>query len=169
MSTHSARHRPSAFVERSVTRIALVTGLVLDIPCGRCRHALALNRIGLRVVAADLDIATLHSSANIEPGLMRVQLDANRDLPFLPGIFDLAIVVHPHTLGLLATVPLIVRPGGYLILETFGAHGHNWRRLPRPGEVSDRLSSDFEILEYAERRVHNEPPAVTVKALFRKR
>ena len=100
---------------------------------------------------------------------MLVQLDADRNLPFLPGTFDLALVIHPLTLSLLASVPQTLRRGGYLVLETFGAQGRNWRALPRPREVSDRLSSDFEIIQYIERNVHLDPPSVTVKAMLRKR
>lgn len=168
MAAPIKRPSVSSFVERSLRRIDLTKGLALDIPCGRGRHTAALGRMGIEVVAADLDFHTLHTS-DVSVGAMLVQLDANRSLPFSPGTFDLAIVVHPQSLGLLATVPQILGTGGHLILETFAAHGGNRCALPRPREVSDRLSFDFEVIEYVERRVRGEPPAVTVKALLRKR
>ena len=125
--------------------------------------------MGIQVIAADLNITVLHSKDNIHARAMRVQLDADKGLPFLTGVFDLAIVVHPQTLNLLETVAPTLRSGGHLILETFGAHGENWRTLPRRQEVLKRLSVDFDPVTYLEKTVPRAPDAVTVKGVFRKK
>lgn len=122
----------------------------------------------MQVVAADLDMIALKSSLYTKSNTLRVQLDANRSLPFKDGTFDLAVIVHPLSLALLKSVPRLVRTGGYIIFETFSAHGGNWVALPHPGEIATLVTNAVAQIDYREKRVRNHPDAVTVKALFMK-
>lgn len=159
----------SPFVDQALKKLPKSLRRGLDIPCGSGRHVVLLSTFCTEVVAADMDVAVLQSPANTQFGALRVQLDADKKLPFQRAIFDVVVVVHPQSLTLLAAVPMTLRCGGHLILETFGAQGENWRSLPRPGEIKRRLSVDFDLIAYLERKVHVDPSAVIVKGVFRKK
>lgn len=119
---------------------------------------------------SDLDLQALEAASRSLSAdrLLPVRLDALRPLPFPPETFDLAVVIHPHSLGVLAPTKASLRGGGCLILETFGAQGENWRGLPRPHQITDELLADFEVLVCKESRAVKAPSCVTVKGIFRK-
>ena len=63
-------------------------------------------------------------------------------------------------------MPNLLKPGGHLIYETFGAFGGNWRSLPGPGHVRQTLMRQFELEIYREVAVvASAGRAATVKAL----
>lgn len=62
----------------------------------------------------------------------------------------------------------LIRQGGHLVLETFGANGLNAIALPRLGEVSERVATTFSPVRYVERRTRRMPDRVTVKALLQR-
>jgi 2-polyprenyl-3-methyl-5-hydroxy-6-metoxy-1,4-benzoquinol methylase len=121
------------------------------------------------VVAADLDEECVQALAQrLVANMVLVRLNANRALPFRPQAFDLVVIVHALSLAVLTNAMPIVRAGGHVIFETFGAHGENWRSLPRPREIAETLSPHFDRVVYRERTVRRQPYAVTVKALLRR-
>jgi SAM-dependent methyltransferase len=166
------RNDVSPWVRTALQRLRHVSkGLALDIPSGRGRHSRYLIDLGFRVVAADLDHRALLEAASQSPSadrLLLVRLNALRPLPFPHETFDLVVVIHPHSLDVLAAAKASLRGGGHLILETFGAHGENWRDLPRPHQTADELLAGFEVLACKESRVAKAPDCVTVKGIFRK-
>jgi SAM-dependent methyltransferase len=122
-------------------------------------------------VAADLEHRALLEAASRSASadrLLRVCLNALRPLPFPHETFDLVVVIHPHSVDVLAEAKASLRGGGYLILETFGAHGENWRDLPRPQQIAEELLAGFEVLACKESRVTKASDRVTVKGIFRK-
>jgi SAM-dependent methyltransferase len=149
----------SAYVAKWTPRPRSKQGLcALDIPCGRGRHSFYLASLGYEVVAIDIDpelIAQLASEIAQQPGLrVRTFLgDADAPLPVEDHTFDLVVTTHFVSPALFDQVPTVLKPGGLLIYETFGAQGGNWRSLPRPGAVREHLAGCFEILDYRERPV----------------
>jgi len=147
--------------------------VALDIPCGWGRHSELLAKRDMRVVAADLDESCVRNFARSRgvtaTKVAAVRLDANRALPFRLEAFALVVIVHAPTLAVLNNVLPTVCSGGHIIFETFGAQGENWRGLPRPYEVAEMISTDFDSLLYREHRVSGQSNAVTVKGLFRRR
>jgi SAM-dependent methyltransferase len=122
--------------------------------------------MGLYVVAADLDAARLSATIYSKHPIARVRLDAARPLPFADERFDLVLIVHAPTLNFLDHLPVLVKRGGHLIVETFGAQGLNWTALPRPGEVREKLEPGMTAIRYVERQAHQGKDAVSVKGLF---
>jgi SAM-dependent methyltransferase len=158
----------SAFVRRCLEYLEPRVGLVLDVPAGSGRHAALLASMGLDVIAADLDSARLRAAVYSQHRIARVRLDATRTLPFRDEQFDLVLIIHPPSLDLMKGLPALVKRGGHLILETFGAQGLNWTALPRAGEVRERLGPGLTAIYLVERQARAGVNAVTVKALFQK-
>jgi len=96
-------------------------------------------------------------------------MDAIREFPFAPKSFDLIIMIHPPHYRMLINAFPCVKQKGYLIYETLGAQGGNWRQLPRARQTSDDVVGTFDLVTYQERPVSRAPAVVTVKGLFRKR
>ena len=172
----SAETRPtSAHFRTCVEQLGKQGKFALDVPSGPGRHALYLAKLGWLVVAADIHHQSLRRLQIAQAGspaaqrVSTVQLDATRQLPFHPKSFDLAVVIHALSLEVLVRAKAMVRNGGHIIFETFGAQGGNWQALPRPLQVADIVSDGFEALIYEERSVKSRPAAVTVRGLFRRR
>ena len=169
-------HQPtSAFFRICVEQLGNHGKFALDVPSGPGRHALYLAKLGWLVVAADIDhqsLRRLQISQADSPAaqyVSLVQLDATRQLPFHPNSFDLAVVIHALSLDVLVQAKAMVRHGGHIIFETYGAQGGNWQALPSPLKVADIVSDGFETLIYEERPVKRKPAAVTVRGLFQRR
>src|SRR3546814_2898978 len=87
----------------------------------------------------------------------------------LPISFDLVLVIHYYSEGVIRWAQEILKPGGSLILETFGGHGQNWLALPTPGRVSDLLTGGFNIVSLTERKVGPLKQSSVVKVLATRR
>jgi SAM-dependent methyltransferase len=164
----------SKFVVEAIRSIHCRGRLALDIPSGEGRHSRFLASQGFQVVSADLDMKALlrGTSANRRPErqtITSVRLDAAKPLPFRPGTFDLALIVHVQMDSILPQIESVIKKGGFLVLETFGAHGENWRSLPLASELGSQLEEVFHLLKYVERAVKKAPDRVTVRAVGRKK
>jgi SAM-dependent methyltransferase len=163
----------SAFVAECVKEIGVKQGgVALDIPCGRGRHSQLLAAAGMTIVAADLHMESLHALARHAMGratILPVRVNAEATLPFKVGAFDICLMIHFPLLPLATQIIQYLKPGGLLVLETFGAHGENWRMLPAVGQVFDLLSRDFSFLRYQESSVGKRPGCVTLRAVAQKR
>lgn len=151
-------HSISPFVARQFSRMTLPAGsLVLDLPCGEGRHSLWLADNGFRVVAVDIDprrVAALQSLLNRSGRASRVLAcvaDAEMPLPFVDQMFEVVLVVHYYSARIAALAAPMLKPGGRLILETFGAQGNNWRSLPQSGVARKCVEGEFELLDLRER------------------
>jgi SAM-dependent methyltransferase len=170
-SRFGSRGEKSPWVRAALRRLRdTPPGIALDIPSGRGRHSQLLTELGYIVVAADLDIKALRetSARSRNDAVLPVRLDALKPLPFADETFDLLVVIHPHLLDVLPAAKSSLRVGGYVIFETFGAHGENWRWLPKRHQVSDVLLAGFEVLVCKESPVAKSPDFFTVKGVFRK-
>jgi hypothetical protein len=126
------------------------------------------------VVSADLDSAALADTMQAakresSSSILALQLNAYKPLPFREGVFDLVVVVHFSVIDIAKIVTPLLKIGGHLILETYGAQGENWRGLPNRNHVAAQLASQFDLVVYQETAVRRSPEHVTLKAVARKR
>ncbi len=131
---------PSPWVERQLSCLP-PGGRVLDLACGRGRHARLLAAAGHQVVAVDRDIAAISGLHGV-PGVSAMQLDLEGDdWPLAGQRFSGVIVTNylwrPH----LPDICALLGSGGVLIYETFmvgnEAYGKpsNPEFLLHPGEL----------------------------------
>jgi len=79
--------------------------------------------------------------------------DIERSWPIRSGHFDLMVVVHYWSDRVLARAKSALKPNGWLVFETFGAQGENWRQLPQVGAVARAVAPAMELVEFHERPV----------------
>jgi SAM-dependent methyltransferase len=129
--------------------------------------------LGYHVVGVDIDegrLARAKSLSTRERERTRwVVANIERTLPLRGAIFDLVVVVHYVSPNILGAAASALKPGGYLIFETFDARGGNWQALPRKDEVSEFLFRRFEIVQLRERHVGPKATRAVVRALARRR
>ncbi len=141
-------------------------GRILDLACGRGRHARYLAARGFRVVAVDQDlsgVADLRQQEGIE--LIEADLETG-DWPLAGLPFDGIVVVNylhrPHFPFIVDTLA----PGGVLIFDTFAAGNERWGKprnpafLLRPGELLDAFARDLSVVAYEHGKVDTPTPAV---------
>ena len=131
---------PSKTLLRFADRIALLgRGLVLDAPCGYGRNAVALASLGCSVIAIDNNPKRLraleHSKASYISRESRKSgqiaticgdLRSDRWI-FAPSSFSAIICVHFEMIDILLCFISSLQKGGYIYVESFGGHGHNFR------------------------------------------
>jgi SAM-dependent methyltransferase len=160
----------STFLKLCLRRLHAVHGVALDIPCGNARHGAMLQAAGYKVIFADIDKSHLcEIPAAVPHASARVCMDALSEFPFAADSFDLVVMIHAPFYRMLLNTLSCVKPNGYLIYETVGAQGGNWRQLPDASQTSNDLMGSFDVITYQENPVTRVPSVVTVKALFRKR
>lgn len=132
---------------KSLQRISLSKDArVLDLPCGFGRHAIWLAEKGYQVVAADLDqdrLDALRTHLRSQP-LLDISLeniDAEKRWPFAAKSFDLVVIVDYVGKRTFTEAKRVLRKGGYLLYQSFGAHGSNWRSLPKLASTQRALSN----------------------------
>jgi tellurite methyltransferase len=126
-------------------------GKVLDVACGRGRHALLLASAGFKVQAVDRNpeaIAFLRDTAarmslRVEAQALDLETDPPPDLP--PG-FDAILVFNYLHRPLMPALGAALKPGGRIFYETFTTrqaergHPKNPDFLLRDGELAELLS-----------------------------
>lgn len=95
---------------------------VLDIACGRGRHAIPAARLGARVVAVDSDDERLRAAEEAARkagvSVQWLRRDLERD-PLPPGPFDVVMMFDYLNRPLMSQILGTVAPGGFFISETF--------------------------------------------------
>jgi SAM-dependent methyltransferase len=136
-------------------------GVVLDVACGKGRHALVTAQTGLRVRAVDRSadsIAVLRSEAErlglpIETAVVDLETDPPPDLG--DSLYDMVVVFNYLHRPLVPAIRRAVKPGGRIFYETFtkqqAARGHprNPAFLLDAGELA-RLLAPLTILRSRE-------------------
>ncbi len=157
-------------------------GPVLDLACGRGRHARAAAELGARTLAIDRDEAALRAlqaearrrSLSALSGL-QADLEATHEIPLKPMSCGAILVFRFLFRALAPAISAALAPGGLLLYETFTvaqrALGSGPRRaefLLEPGELP-ALFSDLEPLEHWEGRSDGPPPEYLARLVARKR
>ena len=140
---------PSAWVCRFAPLIA-PGGRVLDLACGRGRHARYLAGLGYRVEAVDRDSAALAALAGVAGVTTRGADLEGSPWPCGAGRFDGIVVTNYLHRPLVSALLAALRPGGVMIYETF-ALGNE--KLGRPSNPEFLLRPD-ELLQWVEGRLH---------------
>lgn len=147
----------------------------MDLPCGFGRHSVWLAQMGHAITAVDIDAervaATKRAVAELSGthSVQCIEADAEELLPVRTNSFDLAIVVHYYAPSIFEAVARVLKPGGHLIFETYGAQGNNWRSLPLMGLATQILHPHFLPLELRERPCGPTKSNAVVHAFARKR
>ena len=115
---------------------------VLDVACGRGRHARWFHQRGMQVVAVDRSAEAIASIAlpaeRCETSVADIE---NGPWPFSGRLFDAIVVTNYLWRPLLPTLLASLAPGGALIYETFAAGNETVGKpsrpdfLLRPGEL----------------------------------
>ena len=160
---------PSAWVTRWADRVP-AGGRVLDVACGKGRHARFFAGRGHPVDAVDRDPDVLVWLAGI-PGVTPRCLDIEAGpWPYAGKRFAAIVVANylhrplfPHLLAALA-------PGGVLIYETFAVGNERFGRpsnpdfLLKPGELLEAFRGQLKVIAYEELEV-SEPRRAVVQRI----
>jgi rhodanese-related sulfurtransferase len=136
-------------------------GKVLDVACGRGRHALLLASAGFDVRAIDRDPEAIQflrdtaqrMSLTIDAGMVDLETDPPPDLG--DAVYDAIVVFNYLHRPLLPSLRRAVKPGGVFVYQTFTTeqaergHPRNPAFLLRKGELAE-LVAPFEILRSRE-------------------
>lgn len=123
--------------QRQAIARAARLGPVLDLACGRGRHALALAERGLPCVAMDRDPEALAAlSAAARPrGLplvpVRTDLETDHGIPVRAGSCGVILVFRFLFRPLAPAIVKALAPGGLLLYETFTEHQRDLAYGPR--------------------------------------
>ena len=175
-----AEAEPSALFAAERARLAAAAGPVLDLACGRGRHALAIARTGRFVIALDRDRARLAELARAaRASALRVQplladVEAHDTLPLASASCGAVLVFRYLHRPLAAEIVRVLRPGGLLLYETFtrkqreiAEHPRNPAFLLEPGELP-RLFAGLETVRAEEALVEAPAPEAVARLVARK-
>lgn len=160
---------PELFTETSpwIARFAPLIpagGEVLDLACGRGRHARLLADLGYRVEAVDRDeeaLATLTGIDNIHTRLADLE---NGPWPYHGYGFDGIVVSRYLWRSLFPFLFGCLNPGGVLIYETFMegqqtiGKPSNPAHLLRPGELLELVRHRFTVVAFEQGQLPSDPP-----------
>ena len=116
---------PAAFLIEHLPRLQAAPGPVLDLACGAGRNALAAARAGCTVIGLDRSAAALAQladrarAAQIAVQAVRADVETAHGIPFAPQSFGAVLVLHFLFRPLAPEITRLLRPGGWLLYETF--------------------------------------------------
>ncbi|CAG4884446.1 SAM-dependent methyltransferase [Georgfuchsia toluolica] len=156
---------PSHWVRRFAPLISQ-GGIVLDLACGRGRHARLLAAKGFRVEAVDRDAEALASLAGVAGITARIADLEGGPWPYASGYFDGVVVTNYLFRPLFDALIGALKPGGVLIYETFMIGNElvgrpaNPEFLLRPGELLDLVQPALTVVAFEQGRIDSPRPAV---------
>jgi SAM-dependent methyltransferase len=172
---------PSPFLSELADAIAVASarGPVVDVACGRGRHALWLAARGVPVLGIDRDaeaLAALRERARagrLPVRGVRADLEAAA-FPLRPESCGALLVFRYLHRPLAPALSAALRPGGLLVYETFTVHQRELGTGPRnpafllePGELP-RLFPELEVVSRGEQITGGEHASATARLFARK-
>ncbi len=158
--------KSSLWVERFLSHIKS-GGSVLDLACGRGRHALLLHAAGYRVEAVDRDAGALAEVSARAPGISTRVADLEAGpWPYDGRRFDAIVVTNYLFRSLFPHLLDALDDGGVLIYETFMAGNERFGKpsnpefLLRPGELLDVVHGRLTVIAFEQGEVDVPRPAV---------
>lgn len=106
---------------------------VLDLACGRGRNALAVAGAGHAVVGMDRDREALRALP-ARVAAVQADLEIGRGIPAATARFGAVLVFRYLHRPLAAEIERVLRPGGWLVYETFTTAQRELGHGPRRGE-----------------------------------
>lgn len=125
---------------------------VLDLACGRGRHAVFLADAGYNVTAVDRDLSSLPAQDRIN--LVEADLEDGSPWPLAGRDFDGIVVTNYLHRPLFPVLIDSLRPGGVLIYETFAVGNEAFGRptnpdfLLRDGELFAAVAGELSVVAY---------------------
>ena len=128
------------------------SGRVLDVACGKGRHALLMAQSGLRVRAIDRSadaIATLQNEADrlgLQVDAAVVDLETDSPPSLGESLYDAVLVFNYLHRPLMPAIRAALKPGGRIFYETFTTqqaergHPRNPAFLLRAGELAELMA-----------------------------
>ncbi len=164
---------PSAWVRRWLAVIP--SGDVLDLACGRGRHARLLAECGHRVLGLDRDLRAI-AALEGTPGISTLCADLEDGLswPLAGRSFSGIVVTNYLHRPLFAAIAGSLAQGGILIYETFMLGNERYGRpsnpafLLQPGELLGFASLGLEIVAFEQGRVDRPGPAMVQRLCARR-
>ena len=154
----SASPFAAAWIATLATRVA-PPRTALDLAMGRGRHALLLARHGFQTFGVDVKHDAVRDAMNAatREGLSIRGWCADLTVSALPsGVFDVVVVTRYLQRDLFGAIAASVKPGGYVIYETFteaqralGTGPTSPDHLLRPGELRSAFDG-WDVLAYEE-------------------
>lgn len=139
---------------------------IVDLAAGTGRHARPIAESGHVVVAVDFVEVAVRAAVAGHPRIHGVVADAGA-LPFRAGTLDAIVVVNFLDRALFPQLVTLLRPGGYLLYETYtdvhltlvqrgrARAPRDPRYTLRPGELR-ALVAPLAVIDYREGLVHDE-------------
>jgi SAM-dependent methyltransferase len=171
---HAAPSEASPFVQRAAVLVE-PGATVLDLACGRGRHARLFAAAGQRVLAVDRDaeaLASLAGRAGIETRCLDLE---GETWPLAGARFDCVVVTNYLWRPRLPEVAALVAPGGLLIYETFALGQEDLGRpsnpafLLREGELLEAFGGELSVIVYEHGRIERPRPAIVQRLLAARR
>ena len=155
-------------------------GPLVDLACGRGRHALQLAREGLPVVALDRNAESLEAlraaaqAAGRKLDIVRTDLETGGPLPLAAASCGAILVFRYLHRPIASELAAALAPGGLLLYETFTVHqrelGYGPNRaefLLEPGELP-RLFPGLRVLHHWEGLAERPKPAQLAQLVARR-
>ena len=173
----------SGFLTANLERIrdASQRGWVVDVACGRGRHAWAVAERGIPAVGIDRNpaaLATLRADAareSLDITAIRADLEAHAHLPLAPRSCAVLLVFNYLHRPKVPELIEALQPGGLLLYETFTVHqrslGYGPKRkefLLEEGELP-QLFAPLSMVETWEGITDEEPAAAVARLVAQKR
>jgi SAM-dependent methyltransferase len=148
---------------------------ILDLACGRGRHARLFLSMGHRVVLVDRDVtAVIDLDSDPSAEILRTDLEDGTGWPLPNRVFDAVVVTNYLHRPLFPDIFAAVAPGGLLIYETFAVGNEKFGRPARPeyllrqGELTELVEPSFQVIAFEDVELGAPRAAVVQRIAARK-